>query len=68
MIKIQEILYDKLRIDNILTVEMEIKGVKHQFQSLFRLRGLLGTGSFGIVVEVLNLKTNEINALKILHS
>lgn len=24
-------------------------------------------GSFGVVLEVLNLKSNEINALKILH-
>lgn len=60
-------MYNKLKIVNIFNTEIEIKGVKHTFSSLYTIIDLLGTGSFGIVLEVLNIKTNEINALKILH-
>jgi serine/threonine protein kinase len=65
--KISEALYSKLNIQNIFTVELEMKGSKHQFSSLFQIKSLLGMGSFGLVLEVLNLKTNEVSALKILH-
>lgn len=35
------------------------------FSRLWSIVGILGIGSFGIVLEVKNLKTNETNALKI---
>ena len=63
---IRQRLYIKLRIPDILKTEIEIKGVKHVFESLFHIISILGIGSFGVVLEVYNIKTAEVNALKIL--
>jgi serine/threonine protein kinase len=56
----------KLKIADIFKTEIEIKGGKLPFDSLFKINGMLGVGSFGIVLEVINLKSNEVNALKVM--
>jgi serine/threonine protein kinase len=35
------------------------------FLSVYRVISLLGTGAFGVVLEVQNLHNNEISALKV---
>jgi serine/threonine protein kinase len=37
------------------------------FSELFRLKGLLGVGAFGVVILVKNKYTNEKSALKIIN-
>lgn len=56
----------KLRIPDIQKCEIEIKDAKHQFSKLYSILGILGVGSFGVVLEVVNLRTDEVSALKIL--
>lgn len=65
--EVLRLLQGNLRVSNIFKVEIEIKEVNHLFSSLYTIKGLLGKGSFGIVLEVQNLRTDEISALKILH-
>lgn len=55
-----------LNIHDINEIEIEICSRKIQFKELYKIKGLLGVGAFGIVLEALNLKSNEIIALKII--
>ena len=64
--RINEQMYQKLRISDIMKTEIEIKEVKHPFSRLFMIHDILGVGAFGIVLEITNLKTGEVNALKVL--
>lgn len=66
MQRIEEALRNKLQINEINDIEIDQEYRKDRFQELYSIRGLLGVGAFGIVLEVLNIKTNEIVALKII--
>ena len=35
------------------------------FTELWKVKGLLGVGAFGVVLEVINLRSKETNALKL---
>ena len=63
---IDEALKNKLQINEINDIEINQEYHKDRFQDLYQIRGLLGVGAFGIVLEVLNRTTNEIVALKII--
>jgi hypothetical protein len=56
-----------LNIHDINEIEIEICSRKIQFKELYKITGLLGVGAFGIVLEALNQKSNEIIALKIIY-
>lgn len=63
---IQEALKNKLQINEINDVEIDQEYRRDKFQDLYQIRGLLGVGAFGIVLECLNKLTNEVIALKII--
>lgn len=63
---IDEALKNKLQINEINEVEIDQEYRRDMFQDLYKIRGLLGVGAFGIVLEALNKLTNEIVALKII--
>lgn len=66
MAKIEDHLRTKLKINNLNLVEIEIKGLKYEFRTLYLILDMLGIGAFGVVLETYNKRTHEINALKIL--
>jgi serine/threonine protein kinase len=63
---IEEALKSKLNINEINDVEIDQEYRRDRFSDLYQIRGLLGVGAFGIVLESLNKLTNEIVALKII--
>jgi hypothetical protein len=61
---INNILFEKLRLDNIKQIFMQSHFTN--FGSIFRVKALLGVGAFGVVLEVENLITKTNSALKVL--
>jgi len=47
--------------------EVFIKEVNMPFIKLYRVISILGVGAFGVVLEVENMVTKEISALKVIH-
>lgn len=61
--KIEAVLTQKLRTPDIKDIDI----LTHQskFRDLFKILSLLGVGSFGVVLEVYNKKTESTSALKV---
>lgn len=49
-----------------MNVEIDTGFTKIYFSTLYKITGLLGVGSFGVVMEVLNNQTKEVIALKVI--
>jgi len=47
--------------------EDEIAGVGNKLKELYKMKGVLGKGQFGIVVLALNISEKEYRALKIIN-
>lgn len=56
----------KLGISDILQVEIDTGYRKRQFSSIYKITGLLGVGSFGVVMQVTNIQSGETVALKVI--
>jgi len=52
-------------VESLLETEIEIKGFKHQFRTLYAILSVLGVGAFGVVIEARNRHSGEVIALKI---
>ena len=63
---VEELLRTKFNIVDIKDVEINSGYKNNRFGDLFTIRGLLGVGAFGIVLEVLNHQSMEITALKVI--
>lgn len=65
--RIKRILKEKLKTANIndLELERDAEGFKTSFSHIYRFKGIIGMGAFGLVVAVTNKATNENNALKV---
>eukprot|EP00356_Strombidium_inclinatum_P016329 CAMPEP_0170489578 /NCGR_PEP_ID=MMETSP0208-20121228/7915_1 /TAXON_ID=197538 /ORGANISM="Strombidium inclinatum, Strain S3" /LENGTH=342 /DNA_ID=CAMNT_0010764565 /DNA_START=154 /DNA_END=1182 /DNA_ORIENTATION=- len=63
---VEELIRTKFNIVDIKDVEINSGYKNNRFGDLFTIRGLLGVGAFGIVLEVLNHQSMEITALKVI--
>ena len=65
--RIKRIVKEKLKTANIndLELERDAEGFKTSFSQLYRFKGIVGMGAFGLVVAVTNKATNEQSALKV---
>ena len=54
---IYNILKEKLKIHDILELEIDVGKKKKKFDSLYSIKGLLGVGAFGVVIEAINKST-----------
>ena len=64
---IDSILKEKLKIHDILELEIDVGKKKRRFDTLYTIKGLLGVGAFGVVIEAINKSTQETIALKVIN-
>ena len=63
--EIQKQLKTKLGISRLEDLELEFMKRKISFLDVWKVNSLLGVGAFGVVLDVTNLRSKEVNALKI---
>ncbi|CDW80264.1 protein kinase domain containing protein [Stylonychia lemnae] len=59
----ERVLKNHLQIESIY--DIQIPQLELKFEDVYELKSLLGEGAFGVVLEVQNLISNEISALKV---